>query len=81
MKRVLIVLSDEQYKVLKQSPNMSDTVRKALDIYNEHITTDTVQGLRQSYAVLLKSFDERFAVYDLAFERMDKLIGVLEARM
>lgn len=77
MKRVLIVLSDEQYKVLKQSPNMSDTVRKALEVYNGHITTDTVQGLRQSYIAVIKKLEE----HDLAFQRLDKLIAVLEARM
>lgn len=81
MRRLVITLDDDLDLWLAKQINQNETVRKALELYKGDITTDTVQGLRQSYAVLLKSFDERFALYDLAFERMDKLIGVLEARM
>lgn len=81
MKKVLVILPDDMAKELRKSPNMSQTIRDALAIYNEHISTDTIQGLRKSYDILLKRMDERFTAYDEKFERMDKLLGYLETRM
>ncbi len=81
MKKLLITFTDEQAKELAKRPNMSEAVRNAVDIYNEHISTDTVAGLRQSYAVLLKRIDQRFDVHDESFAKLDKLISYLETRM
>ena len=78
---VHVWIEDEQAKELKKHPNISEAIRNAIDLYNEHITTDTVKGLRVSYMTLLKRIDERFDMYDEKFERMDKLISMLETRM
>lgn len=81
MKRILISFTDEQAKELSKQINMSQTVRNAVDIYNEHISTDTVQGLRQSYQALKNYQKEKFEYYDECFARLDKLINMLETRM
>jgi Arc/MetJ-type ribon-helix-helix transcriptional regulator len=81
MKKLLVTLDDDMAKVLDKYPNKSQVIREALKIYNEHISTDTIEGLRMSYKHLLKNMDERFNHYDACFERMDKLISVLETRM
>jgi uncharacterized protein YdcH (DUF465 family) len=81
MKKLLVTLDDDMAKVLDKYPNKSQVIREALKIYNEHISTDTIEGLRMSYKHLLKNMDEHFNHYDECFERMDKLISVLETRM
>lgn len=81
MKQLHVWVTDEQFKELDKYPNKTERVRNAIDLYNEHITTDTVDGLRRSYEILLKRMDKRFDFYDEKFERMDKLISMLETRM
>jgi len=81
MKKLLIAFDDDTAHLLAKNPNMSQTVREAVAIYNEHISTDTVAGLRESYKLLMKNMDERFDHYDMCFERLDKLLSVLETRM
>lgn len=81
MKKLLVTLDDDLAKELDKFPNKSQIVREALKIYNEHISTDTVEGLRQSYDILRKFMGEKFEVYDESFRRMDKLIEYIESRM
>ena len=81
MKKLLVVLDDELAKELEKYPNKSQAVREALKIYNEHISTDTIEGLRQSYKSLQQNINSRFDYYDECFSRMDNLISVLETRM
>jgi Arc/MetJ-type ribon-helix-helix transcriptional regulator len=81
MKKLLVVLDDELSKELDKYPNKSQVVREALKIYNGHISTDTVAGLRQSYKSLQDNINSRFDYYDECFARMDQLISVLETRM
>lgn len=81
MKKVLITLDDELAKELEKSVNMSETVREALRVYNGHISTDTVAGLRQSYRTLQKYMELKFEYYDKCFADMQKLINFLETRM
>lgn len=64
---MLVVLTDKQAKELEKYPNKSEVIRNALDVYIEHISTDTVSGLKQSYAQLTKYM--RFK-----FEHLEKLI-------
>lgn len=81
MKELLLKLTDKQFKELNKYPNKSQAIRNAIDIYNEHISTDTIQGLQKSYSQLTKYMQTKFEYYDEAFARMDKLISVLETRM
>ncbi len=78
---MLITFTDEQAKELAKHPNMSEAVRNAVDIYNEHISTDTVEGLRLSYKQLQLFMEGKFESYDYSFKQLDKLINVLESRM
>lgn len=49
MKKLLITFDDGTATVLAKSPNMSETVRQAMMIYNEHISTDTLSRMRMSF--------------------------------
>lgn len=81
MKQLHLWITDEQSKELERYPNKAEAVRKAIDLYNGDITTDTIQGLRQSYTLLLKTITGRFDYYDDCFKRLDKLLATLETRM
>lgn len=81
MKKLLVTLDDELSKELEKYPNKSQAIREALKIYNGHISTDTVEGLRESYKQLQAFMADKFAVYDESFSRMDKLIEYIETRM
>jgi hypothetical protein len=81
MKQLLVLIPDEMSKVLNTYPNKSQVVREALDIYNEHISTDTIQGLRKSYTLLSNKLDSKFEYYDYVFKQLEKLISMLETRM
>lgn len=81
MRKLLITLDDELDKELAQYPNQNEIVREALRLYKLDISTDTIAGLRASYKQLLKVMDERFTFYDAKFDRLDKLLSYLEAKM
>lgn len=81
MKQVHLWITDEQAKELNEYPNKTEVIRNAIDLYNQHITPDTLRGLRYSYTVLIKQIDERFTRQDEKFERMDKLLSYLESQM
>lgn len=81
MRKLLINLDDELDLWLQGQTNQSETTRKALYLYKGDIGTDTIQGLRKSYALLQKRLDDKFIEYDVYFQRLDKLINVLETRM
>lgn len=81
MRKLLVTLNDELSKELAKYPNQSEIVRDALRVYNNDISTDTVRGLRQSYALIIKRLDDSFAKYDESFQKLDKLIDYLETRM
>lgn len=54
MRKLLITLDDELDKELAAYPNQNEIVREALRLYISDITPATLQGLRASYAKLLK---------------------------
>lgn len=81
MKQVLVIFPEELAKELDKYPNKSETLREAFRIYNGHITTDTVAGLRQSYKGLQKYMEGKFEYYDSVFNQLEKLINMLETRM
>ena len=76
-----MTLDDDLDKVLAKYPNQNETVREALRLYNGDITTDTIQGLQRSYKILLDYMKQKHEYYDTVFQRLDKLISVLETRM
>lgn len=81
MKRILLIITDKQSKELEKYPNRSEAIRNAIDIYIEHISTDTIQGLRKSYTLLNNKLDSKFEYYDYVFGQLEKLIAMLETRM
>lgn len=68
MKKILIILDEESSKVLEKFPNMSQTVRTALKVYNEHISTD-------------EKINKKLEEFEAIFERLDRIASELESRM
>lgn len=54
MNRFIFELDEESAKVLEGQKNKAQIVRNALSLYNSDITTDSIQGLRESYRKILK---------------------------
>ena len=54
MNRFIFELDDESAKVLEGKKNKAQVVRNALALYNGDITTDSIQGLRHSYELILE---------------------------
>lgn len=80
-RKLLVTLDGELDPWMANQANQNDTVRKALTIYKGDISTDTVNGLRQSYTSLRSFMEDRFDSYDVSFHKLDKLIEYLETRM
>lgn len=81
MRRLVVNLDDDLDLWLGKQVNQNETVRKALELYKGDITTDTIPGLRQSYAILRTMMEEKFEYYDMVFAQLEKLINTLETRM
>lgn len=82
MRRLVINLDNELDPWLAKQTNQNDTVRKALYLYKDDISTpDTIAGLRKSYSKLTSYMETKFEAYDNSFHKLDKLIDVLETRM
>jgi hypothetical protein len=82
MRKLLITLDEDLDLWLANELNQNETVRKALKLYKEDISTpDTIAGLRQSYSNLHKYMDAKFQEQDVYFQRLDKLLSMLETRM
>lgn len=82
MRRLIINLDDELDLWLSEQVNQNETVRNALKLYKDDITTpDTIAGLRQSYAKLTSYMETKFEYYDSVFSQLEKLINMLETRM
>lgn len=82
MRRLVVNLDNTLDDWLKGEVNQNETVRKALYLYKSDIATpDTLQGLQQSYTKLAKYMKSKFEVYDESFERMDKLINLIESKL
>lgn len=82
MRRLVVNLDNTLDQWLEKEINQNETIRKALYLYKDDISTpDTIQGLRKSYKVLLGFMETKFEYYDQCFRRMDKLINDIESRM
>ncbi len=82
MRKLLITLDEELDLWLAEQLNQNETVRNALKLYKEDISTpDTIEGLRKSYKQLQQYMEVRFEAYDYSFKQLDKLINHLETRM
>jgi len=75
MKRILITIDDETANLLAKSPNRSETVRQALKVYHEDISTDTLAGMRKAFMTMQQSQTE---LEESLGERMDYLTEVVE---
>ena len=58
MKKLLIAFDDETANLLSKEINMSEVVRKATQLYIEHISTDTIDGIRTSYKIIAKKLQD-----------------------
>lgn len=58
MERFIFELDETSAKVLKGKKNKAQIVRNALALYNGDITTDNIQGLRESYKRVLKETEK-----------------------
>jgi hypothetical protein len=77
MKKILLRVTDEQAKVLEQQINQSEYIRKAIDVYNDTILTDSREGILAGFKKIADKLEE----HDVAFEKLDKLIDQLSYRM
>lgn len=83
MKQLHVWVEDDTAKELEKYPNKSEIVRKALDMYNGYITTDTLQGMRAAFQKLSKQMAEmenRFTEQYELIERLTKYIEDLSHR-
>ena len=58
MRRINITIDDETSKVLEGKLNKSETIRQALLIHNDDVSTDTLAGMRRSFEKLLARMTE-----------------------
>lgn len=82
MRRLVINLDEDLDLWLKEQVNQNETVRNALKLYKDDISTpDTIAGLRKSYSGLKSYMESKFEYYDHVFSQLEKLINMLETRM
>lgn len=82
MRRLVVNLDDSLDVFLKGQVNQNETVRNALHLYKDNISTpDTVAGIQHSYKSLKSMMEEKFEQYDYHFSQLQKLIDYLETRM
>lgn len=82
MRRLVVNLDNTLDEWLAGQTNQNETVRNALYLYKEDITTpDTIAGLRKSYIKLTNYLESKFVYYDDVFGQLEKLINMLETRM
>lgn len=81
MRRLVVNLDNTLDTWLSGELNQNETIRKALYLYKDDITTDTVQGLRKSYDILRKFMESKFEYYDKVFQDLENLINMLETRI
>lgn len=82
MRRLVINLDNSLDEWLQGQTNQNETVRNALNLYKDDITTpDTIAGLRKTYKGLTNFLQSKFEYYDSVFSQLEKLISMLETRM
>lgn len=82
MRRLVVNLDNTLDEWLQDEINQNETVRKALYLYKDDISTpDTIAGLRKSYSRLTAFMETKFEYYDSVFKQLEKLINTLETRM
>ncbi len=82
MRRLVVNLDNTLDEWLQGRINQNETVREALYLYKDDISTpDTIQGLRKSYENLTKYLKTKHEYYDSVFSQLEKLINMLETRL
>lgn len=82
MRRLLVNLDNTLDEWLANEINQNETVRKALYLYKDDISTpDSMAALRRSYEKLTTYLKSKHKSYDESFRKLDKLIQELETRM
>ena len=78
MKKRMISLDEKTANLLEKSPNASETIRQALMIYNEDISTDTLAGMRQAFRKLQEQQEKQHEeLTNMLFEINEKLETVV----
>lgn len=57
MKRISITVDDKTLNLLDGEVNKSETLRKALGVYNGAISPDTIQGFRVAFERILEKLE------------------------
>ena len=70
MRKLLVVLDDEQDKWLASQVNQSETIRKAIDIYRGDADTSTLDGIRAAFIQIKQQQEE---LMNMLFEMNEKL--------
>lgn len=58
MRRLVINLDDDLDLWLSKKTNQNQIVRDALYLYKDDITTESIEGIRQTYTVIAKTLKE-----------------------
>jgi metal-responsive CopG/Arc/MetJ family transcriptional regulator len=78
MKQLHVWVEDDTAKELEKYPNKSEVIRKAIIMYNGHITTDTLHGMRAAFLKLSKQYEEMEARFIEQYELVERLARMIE---
>lgn len=73
MKQLLVLIPDEMAKELNKYPNKSEVVREAIAIYNEHISTDTINKMRLVFSKQAAEMNELTEKIEVLNKRLDEM--------
>jgi len=72
-----ITIDEETAKVLEGKLNKSETIRQALLIHNEAVSTDTLASMRQSFQKLLVRMTELEERFIEQYDMVEKLYNLI----
>ena len=81
MKRISITVDEETLNQLEGKVNKSETIRKALEIYNGDVSTDTLAGMRQAFRTSLQKQEEFELSVNERLEYMSELLEKLNNKV
>lgn len=81
MKRISITVDEETLNLLEGKVNKSETIRKALEIYNGDVSTDTLAGMRQAFRTSLQKQEEFELSVNERLEYMSELLEKLNNKV
>ena len=83
MKRINLTIDEETAKVLAGKINKSEFIRESILIHNDAVSTDTIQGIKKAFQILIKEqkeSQERLVELYEKVESIETLINELSGR-